>query len=141
EEAKRLLSIAMAGDTLVHIDNVVHPFGSGPLDSAITSNSIRARLLGTNNMSFIGDMARRVVPIDLDAKSEHPELRSDFTHSPLLDWVTAERPRLVTAGLTVVRAFFVAGCPREPDIPEYGSFEQWSDLIRHALLWCGWEDP
>lgn len=157
EERKRLLSLAMAGDQCVHIDNITTAFGSAPLDSAITARSIKGRLLGTNltheaawhailfasgnNMVFNGDLARRVVPIDLDAKSEHPELRSDFTHSPLLQWVRTERPRLVVAALTVLKAFFVAGCPKEPEIPEYGSFEQWSDLIRHALLWCGWEDP
>ena len=157
EVDKRLLAIGMAGDTVVHIDNVTKPFGSGRLDSAITARSIKGRLLGTNsnlevpwqtvlfasgnNMTFIGDMARRVIPIDLDAKTEHPEARSDFTHRRLLDWVGAERPRLVTAALTVLRAFWVAGCPQEPETSEYGSFEPWSDLIRHSLLWCGLPDP
>jgi putative DNA primase/helicase len=157
EQSKQLLSLAMAGDSVAHIDNVTEPFGSGALDSAITSSARRGRLLGTNtlieapwnavlfcsgnNMTFRADTVRRVIPIDLDAKSEHPELRSDFTHSPLLDWVTAERPRLVVAALTVLRAFFHAGCPKEPEVPEYGSFETWSNLIRHSLIWCELPDP
>ncbi len=92
-------------------------------------------------MVFRGDLARRMVPIDLDAKTEHPETRSDFTHKRLLDWVRAERPRLVVAALTVLRAFYAAGCPKEPDIAEFGGFEAWSDVVCHVLLWCGWDDP
>jgi hypothetical protein len=157
EEAKRLLSIALAGDACMHIDNVTKPFGSDKLDSAITSPTVKDRLLGVNasqeapwltvifasgnNMTFVGDMVRRVVPIDLDPKIEHPEERGGFRHTPLLEWVNAERPRLVVAALTILKAFFHAGCPKQPDIPEFGSFERWADLIRHGLIWAGFSDP
>ena len=84
EEAKRLLSIALAGDACMHIDNITAAFGSAKLDSALTSSTVKDRLLGANinqeapwltvifasgnNMTFRGDMVRRVVPIDLDPK-------------------------------------------------------------------------
>jgi putative DNA primase/helicase len=156
EERKRLLTVAIAGDPAIHIDNVTRPFGSAPLDMAITAETITDRMLGTqrrqeapihavffasgNNMVFRGDMARRVVPIDLDPRMERPEERSGFTHDPLLAWIIDERPTLVVAALTVLKAYFVADCPTQ-GIKPLGSFEQWSTLVRQALIWAGEEDP
>jgi hypothetical protein len=156
EERKRLLTLGAAGDPLVHIDNVVHPLGSGPLDLAITAPTFTDRVLGTqtrqevpmnvvffasgNNMLFRGDMARRVIPIDLDPKMERPEEREGFDHSPLLPWILEERPRLVVAALTLLKAYFAAGCPAQ-DIKPLGSFEAWSTTIRQALIWADQADP
>lgn len=156
EERKRLLTLALAGDAVVHIDNVRHTLGSSPLDLALTAPTVSDRILGKhasreaplhaiffasgNNMAFRGDTARRVVPIDLAPQMERPEERDNFTHSPLLDWVQQERPRLVIAALTIVKAFFVAGCPAQGITP-LGSFEQWSTLARQALVWAGEADP
>jgi hypothetical protein len=157
EDRKRLLTIAMSGDSVIHIDNCTLPFGNGALDSALTTMSVTDRLLGVNekqeaawlavmfisgnNMMFAGDMARRVVPIDLDPKMEKPEERTGFEHARLLEWVRQERPRLVVAALTVLKAFFTADCPKQPGVSEFGSFEAWSDLVRHALIWAGCPDP
>ena len=108
EERKRLLTVAMAGDPLIHIDNVTHPLGSAPLDMVLTAETITDRILGQhaqreaplhavffasgNNMVFRGDMARRVLPVDLAPTMERPEERETFTHTPLLDWVLKQRP-------------------------------------------------
>ncbi len=156
EERKRLLALALDGDPLVCIDNVTAPLGSSPLALALTASSIKDRLLGAtqtkeapmsavflctgNNVQYLGDVARRVVPIALDPKLERPEERTGFQHSPLLPWLQRERPRLTIAALTIVQAFFVAGCPAQGLAP-LGSFEAWSDLIRHALVWAGEADP
>jgi NrS-1 polymerase HBD domain len=155
EERKRLLTIGLSGDATTHIDNVVAPLGSAPLDAALTANTLEDRLLGQNKsarvpitcvffasgnqMTFRGDMARRVVPIDLEALMEKPEERTGFQHTPLLPWVKEQHPRLVTAALTVLRAYVLAGCPSQGVV--LGSFEAWSDLVRQALLWCGQPDP
>jgi len=157
EDRKRLLTIAMSGDSCVHIDNVTLPFGNGALDSALTTMSVKDRLLGMNqsleaawlavmfvsgnNLMFAGDMARRVVPVDLDPRVEKPEERTGFQHARLLEWVRQERPRLVVAALIALTAFFAAGCPKQPGISEFGAFEAWSDLVRHALIWADWPDP
>jgi hypothetical protein len=93
-----------------------------------------------NNMTFRGDMARRVVPVNLDPQMENPEEREGFAHSPLLAWVAKKRPRLVMAALTILCAYFDAGCPAQGGKP-LGSFETWSDLIRQALIWAGEPDP
>jgi putative DNA primase/helicase len=156
EEHKRLVTVGLAGDLTIHIDNVAHPLGTGPLDLAITAETISGRILGTqkeievpmhvvffasgNNMVFKGDMARRVVPIDLDPRMERPEERDNFTHPLLLSWVLEKRPRLLAAALTILRAYVEAGRPAQRVKP-LGSFEQWSMLVRQALLWAGELDP
>src|SRR5262245_8479379 len=115
EERKRLLTVALAGYAVIHIDNVVRPLGSPALDLALTASSVADALLGTNesravplstvwlasgnNMQFHGDTARRIVPIDLAPKMERPEERTNFHHNPLLPWVQQERPRLTVAAL------------------------------------------
>ena len=74
EERKRLLTLGLAGDGLVHIDNVVHPLGSGPLDLALTAPTFSDRILGTqkrqetpmnvvffasgNNMAYTQDLCQ-----------------------------------------------------------------------------------
>jgi hypothetical protein len=156
EERKRLLALALDGDPLVVIDNVVGALGNPALDLAVTSQLFKDRLLGKNatkeaplytvflatgnNMFFKGDMARRAIPIDLCPDLENPETRSGFTHPRLLDWLQGERPRLISAALTLLRAYWVAGKPAQP-IDPYGSFEGWSDLMRSALVWTGAPDP
>jgi hypothetical protein len=156
EERKRLLTVAMAGDPLIHIDNVTHPLGSAPLDMVLTAETITDRILGQhaqreaplhavffasgNNMVFRGDMARRVLPIDLAPTMERPEERESFTHTPLLDWVLKQRPALVCAALTLLKAYFVAGCPKQ-SVKPFGSFEAWSNLIRQSLVWVDGQDP
>ena len=76
------------------IDNVTHPLGNQYLDMALTAQAITGRILGQtqtaeapwnavlfatgNNLSYRGDMIRRVVPIALDPKMEKPEERSGF---------------------------------------------------------------
>jgi putative DNA primase/helicase len=156
EERKRLFSLALAGTSLVCLDNVTAPLGSAPLAMALTSATITDRLLGGhrtptapihavflatgNNLHYVGDVARRVVPIVLDPKMERPEERQGFTHNPLPPWVQQERPRLVIAALTIVKAFFEAGSPSQGLTP-MGSFEAWSDLIRQAIVWSTGDDP
>jgi putative DNA primase/helicase len=53
-----------------------------------------------------------------------------------LAWIASERPRLVAACLTLLRAYHIAGRPAHPHPPK-GSFEAWDALIRGALIWAG----
>ena len=156
EERKRLLALALDGDPLICIDNITAPLGSGALAMALTSRSIKDRVLGStqtkeapmsavflctgNNVQYVGDVARRVVPIAIDPVMERPEERTGFAHPQLLPWVTQHRPQLTIAALILVHAYFDAGCPTQGLTP-FGSFEPWSDLIRQALVWAGEADP
>jgi hypothetical protein len=157
EERKRMLAIGLAGDPLILIDNLTRPLGSEALDIALTCQGTFAdRTLGThqtkeapmhavffatgNNITYKADTAPRVVPIALDPKMERPEERTGFQQDDLRAWVRNERPRLVTAALTLMRAYFEAGCPQQGITP-MGGFEAWSALVRQALVWAGEADP
>ncbi len=61
--------------------------------------------------------------------SEHPEERTDFRHPRLLAWVGENRGRILPAALTLLRAYVAAGRPVQR-LPGFGSFEEWSDLVR-----------
>jgi hypothetical protein len=59
----------------------------------------------------------------------------------LMQWVPANRAKLVAAGLTILRAFVCAGRPGLDRLKPYGSFEEWSNLVRGGLVWLGEPDP
>jgi len=156
EERKRLFAIALEGSSLVLIDNLTLPLGSGALDAALTSGTVSDRVLGQsetktvpwravvfatgNNIQVRGDTGRRVIPINLDAEIEQPEERTGWKHDPLREWVTNHRCRLVTDCLTIIRAFFMAGLPKI-DRTAIGSFEAWDEIIRGPIMWLGLPDP
>ncbi len=156
EERKRITTLLMAGDPLVLIDNVGASFGSAALDALITGPVWKDRVLGANeqvslpnravwfatgnNIVFARDTARRCLRIRLSSPLANPETRENFVHPRLLQWVTAERGRLLAAALTILRAFVVAGRPQTRLAP-WGSFEEWSEMVRAALVWCGEPDP
>lgn len=153
EMEKRLGAALIAGDVLIAIDNCEEPLGGELLCQTMTQTSLKVRILGKslnaevpsnaaifatgNNLTFEGDMTRRAIRATLDAGVERPELRS-FDRDPL-QMVKDHRGDYVAAGLTVLRAFHVAGRPvqRSP----LGSFGDWSSWVRDALIWLGEADP
>jgi hypothetical protein len=154
EERKRWLAVLLEGDPVVCIDNVERPLGGSALCSILTQETYRDRILGVsqtvsvstavtllatgNNLTFDGDLTTRVIPCDLDPGVERPEERTfdvDLYH-----YVPEHRGELVAAGLTILRAFVVAGRPKQ-EIPTFGRFEEWSDWVRSALVWLGTADP
>lgn len=153
EFEKRLAATLIAGDLLVSIDNCELPLGSDLLCQALTQQVVRLRPLGGsmvvdvptnamllatgNNLALSGDMTRRALLCRLDPQCERPELRQ-FDRNPLAD-AMARRGELVRAGLTVLRAYAVAGRPGR--LPPLGSFEAWSDTVRSALVWSAQPDP
>ncbi|WNG25599.1 hypothetical protein F0U62_17420 [Cystobacter fuscus] len=158
EMRKQITTHALAGSRLVLIDNVAGTMalGCASMDAALTRTRWSDRLLSTNkaldvplfavwyatgnNVHFAGDLSRRTLHIRLETDEERPEMRGGFRHPDLLGWVARERGRLVAAALTMLRAYFVAGCPKK-DLPSWGSFEGWSNLIRQVLVWTGTADP
>lgn len=153
EMEKRLGAALIAGDVLIAIDNCEEPLGGELICQAMTQTSLKVRILGTslnaevpsnatmfatgNNLTFVGDMTRRAIRATLDAGVERPELRA-FDRDPLA-LVAALRGDYVTAGLTILRAFHLAGRP-EQSVP-LGSFTTWSGWVRATLIWLGEADP
>ncbi|MGF1579938.1 MAG: hypothetical protein ACFCD0_11290 [Gemmataceae bacterium] len=156
EFRKRLTSLLIAGDRMAVLDNLAGPFGSGTLDAMLTASSWKDRVLGLsknvevpvlttwyatgNNVNVVADTVRRVAHIRLDSPLENPEQRSDFRHPNLLEYVRKHRSELLSAALTILRAFFGAGCP-DHKLLAWGSFEGWSRVIRNAIVWCDMPDP
>jgi hypothetical protein len=156
ELRKRVTSILVAASPIVLLDNMSGSVSSDVLEAALTARRWSDRVLGAtqmtdlpaltvwfgtgNNLTFGKTLGRRVVPIDLDSKMERPEDRKDFKHPDLLPWVTSQRPHLVAAALTVLRAFHVAGRPSHGE-PAMGSFEAWDAIVRGAVVWSYGTDP
>lgn len=156
EQRKAITAIAAAAKPLVLIDNVVQPLGGAALDAALTSVLWEDRMLHTNsivrapldalwfatgnNILFRGDTARRVLHVRLTAQEERPEERQGFRHPDLLIWIRKNRPQLVWAALTILSSYLSAGCPVQEMIP-WGSFDDWSRIVRGAVIWCGLPDP
>lgn len=153
EAEKRLGAALIAGDTIIAVDNVERPIGGELFCQALTQRQLKIRILGLsvlaevptncsifangNNLTFEGDIVRRALLASLDAKVERPELRK-FDRNPI-ETVRADRDSYVNAALTVLRAFHVAGRPKQSD--PLGSFEDWSRWVRDALIWLGMDDP
>lgn len=153
ELQKHIAAALMEGDTFLTLDNVEYPLRSEFLCQVLTQGSVSVRVLGEsrrlhlptcvslaatgNSLRVAGDLTRRTVLINLDAKMERPEERTFKTDA--IDIAKARRADLVTAGLTVLRAFIVNRGPKI--IPALGGFEAWSNLVRSALQWLGEADP
>jgi hypothetical protein len=78
--------------------------------------------------------------MQLEATVEHPEERTGFRHPRLLEHVRERRAALLSAALTIVRAYVVAGRP-DMQLRPMGSYEAWTSLIRSALVWADLSDP
>jgi hypothetical protein len=153
---KRITALALAGDLSVLIDNIVGAFGSAALDAALTADRWKDRILGKseivelalrmtwmasgNNVVLAADTPRRVIHSRLNSTLERPEERTGFKHPDVREYVRNNRPALLAAALTILRAWFVAGKPRA-GISNWGSYEGYSGVVREAIVWCGQPDP
>ena len=153
EFAKRIDSALLAADPVALIDNVSRPIAGDTACINLTSSRVRVRILGRseqveipaktfwmatgNNLTFRGDMTRRVLLCTLDAGVERPDLR-EFARD-LLAWVPIHRLRLLSAVFTLLRGFIGAGSPKQGLAP-LGGFEAWTRRVRDALVWAGLPD-
>jgi putative DNA primase/helicase len=151
--ANSISSCLLAGDQTILIDNVERPLGGELLCQVLTQSEVRLRVLGEskmvttapnalllatgNNLTMMGDMGRRTQLCYLDPGCERPEQRVFDNHPH--EMIVKDRVSYATARITILRAYVVAGRP-EILLP-LGSFKEWSDLIRSALVWLGEADP
>jgi hypothetical protein len=153
---KELLSKLRGAPALALIDNVVTRFGGPNTATLITGRSFEDRSLGhlktlsapndtmwmitSNHVSLAPDMGRRCLHIRLQCNAEKPHLRAGFRYPSLMAHVREHRSELLSDALTVLKAYAMAGMP-EVELPPFGSFEEWSTIVRGALVWCGLSDP
>lgn len=153
ETEKRLVSALLNGQAVISIDNVNGDLGGDLLCQMIERPIVSVRPLGSsklvkvenracvfatgNNIRLVGDMTRRVILCTLDPKTERPELRQ-FKNDPFA-MVMSDRGAFIAAALTICRAYAVAGYPGQ--CRPLASFEDWSKVVRSALVWLGCVDP
>jgi hypothetical protein len=157
EECRKLLMAQfMRAPAVIEFDNLtddLRPHKS--LCMALTSERLEGRILGKsqvtsvvtralflssgNNVGPVGDMTRRCLTINLDPRCEVAAARS-FRRHDLVGDVLRERERYVSAALTVVRAWVVAGCPLTACIPLAG-YGAWAAWCRQPLMWLACPDP
>ena len=150
-----VLAIAICGERLILVDNVSGQLGSPALDAALTGTCWSDRILGRskivslpltvtwfasgNNVILRPDTCRRVAHCRLNCMDEHPEEREGFKYPDLRGHVREHRGELLGAALTIMRGYFVAGCPKQKLRP-WGSYEGW-EFIRQCIVWLGLPDP
>jgi len=141
------------GAAIISLDNCNEALSGAFLCQVLTQPRIRTRILGQstivemptnclmlatgNNLTFANDMTRRAILCTLDPGVERPE-ELQFTNDIVRE-VQSRRSELVIAGLTVLRAFHVAGRPC--GVKLLGSFSEWSRFIRGSLVWLDRADP
>jgi hypothetical protein len=153
EEWRKTISATLLdGTTMTVFDNVAHTLQSPSLALVLTATIWTDRLLGQtktitlpvrtvwvvtgNNVVLGGDLPRRSVWIKLDAQTAEPHKRKDFRHPKLKEWVLEQRGELLTALLTIARAWFAAGRP-PANVPILGSFESWCETLGGILQFAG----
>nr|VFK11516.1 MAG: hypothetical protein BECKLPF1236A_GA0070988_1005613 [Candidatus Kentron sp. LPFa]VFK27683.1 MAG: hypothetical protein BECKLPF1236C_GA0070990_1005013 [Candidatus Kentron sp. LPFa] len=157
EECRKfLLAELLRAPAVIEFDNLIGdlmPHKS--LCTALTSEHTSGRILGVsktatvstralflssgNNVGPVRDMTRRCITIHLSPQCEIPAMRT-FKRPDLVREVLAERHRFVSAALTIIRAWIVAGRPKT-ECKALAGYGDWSDLCRQPLLWLGLADP
>jgi putative DNA primase/helicase len=148
EWRKRITAKLREAPLMVVIDNLRRPLDAAPVAAALTAPYWEDRILGRsdiiripvrcawvatgNNPQLSNEIARRAVRIRLDAHMDRPWQRDGFRHPNLLAWVHAHRGSLVSACLTLGRAWVEAGRPRDRRAT-LGSFESWSETMGGIL--------
>lgn len=156
ECGKLLLAALLQAPAVIEFDNLTSDLVAHlTLCTALTSEFIKGRILGFsktatvttrtlflssgNNVGPVKDMSRRCITICLSPQSEEPASRN-FLRPDLIQEVINQRGRYVSAALTIVRAWIVAGRPKT-QCKAVAGFGDWSDLCRQPLLWLGTADP
>ena len=152
---KRLSAALMEATHAIFLDNLNDvTLRSDQLASALSENPVKVRVLGRSEMpkvrstAFVAvtgngitpseDLVRRLLIVELDARTEDPESRR-FT-GDLMAEVTDRRCELLAAALAILRwgrqnaATITKGSP-------FGSYETWSAWVRDPLLALGCADP
>jgi DNA polymerase-1 len=140
EVEKRILAMLLCGETIINLDNLKEYLDSPSLAMLLTAETFGGRVLGLsvdamvkniltivatgNNVRATGEIAKRIVPIVLQPKTDEPERRDDFVYEDLPRHVRESRRVVLEVLLGMVEAWIAAGRPRGS--VRLGGFEQWA---------------
>ena len=153
EQSKVLFSVLLAGRPGVVFDNLTSDLKSDTLCQITTSPLSSDRELGASKVTAVstaclwlfnginvkpaGDLVRRVLTIELDARCERPWERS-FTTDPVQE-VRQNLGRWKMLALQVLSDFLTS--TTRPQLSPFGSFSTWSEIVRGAIVANGLTDP
>jgi hypothetical protein len=151
DELSKVITATLVDTTapVVVFDNVRGVIRSSTLEGVLASADHSGRYLGHsrminakndrvwimtgNNATVAGDLAPRIMPIMIDPKHPHPELRK--FRSNLYEQVPKLRGAILHDMLTIIRAWVLDGGPLEMRrTDEYG---RWDGAMRGLLHWAG----
>ena len=146
ETRKAVTSALHASASFIWIDNINNFIKGSTIPHLVTCKVWTDRLLGRseevhipvtctvilsgNNMRMTKEIARRGVPIFLNAKRP-PTERGGFTHN-LEEWIPENRPELVAACLTIIRYWINQG-EKEWEGDPLPSFTSYSRIMGGVL--------
>jgi len=160
---KDITTMISGGSTLNVFDNVEGEISSQYFSAVLTMDIWKDRkfhsnseelcyeskgilwVVNGNNVEISGDVGRRSVLIQLDAKTARPfERTSLFAHGrddEFITWLLENRGRVISAIMTLIRSWILKGEP-EPENPRIigGGFESWSRIIGGILGNAGIEN-
>jgi len=150
ELGKHLLAIFQEGHSCVLFDNI--PQGatvqSAKLANAMSTDMFGGRQLGENKIiqvpssvlwlftgngiSFVGDFATRIYPININPKMEHPDQRC-FSRENIGSWAMDNRKTIISAILSIIHSGKNA-----PKMKTATRFKEWDKFVRMPLYQvCG----
>lgn len=150
EWRKRITAVLSHSPTIVVIDNLRNTLDSAAASAVLTATTWEDRLLGHsrmvmlpvrcvwvatgNNPNLSHEVARRAVPIRMDAQMDHPWERSrdTFRHPELRRWAIENRGQLVWAALVLVKTWLQSGRPGGSQ-PNLGSYEGYASVLGGIL--------
>jgi hypothetical protein len=148
ERRKALLSALSSGRPMILLDNVSGAVADSTLEGILTAYpawtdrdlgriaeltvpALSVFALTSNNATLSTDMARRVCRIRLNPATDRPGERSGFRMPDIRAWTREHRGLLVSAALSIIRAWMAAGRPY--DGARLGSFERFSEVVGGCL--------
>jgi hypothetical protein len=154
EWRKMITSTLREGAALILIDNIEERLKSPSLARALTLSQWSDRRLGKseilslpqracwyangNRLALSGDLPRRCYLVRMDARQAEPWKRnpSEFKHPNIRDWAKENRGKLLSALLTMARAWVEAGRPIGTD-KVIGGFTEWVETLGGILTYAG----
>lgn len=157
DEFRKTLTAAFRDGSEVFVFDEAHHLEGVSLARALTASHWRDRALGGNqmlgfpnrmtwislgnNVRIEGDIFRRVYRVALRSPFEDPTQRpeTDYRHPDLKEWTQQNRPALLRAALTIVRAWFAEGQPKPAKPVPFGGFEKFARVLGGILETAGVE--
>jgi DNA polymerase-1 len=160
DELRKQITAAFRTGAEFFVFDEAHTIEGAPLAQALTASTWQDRILGVSTMANFpnvitwmslgnqvqvkGDLTRRVYRIALRPRYANPQDRpaSSFRHPgqsglDLGSWTRKHRRELMTAILTLVRAWFAQGQPRMSRPVSFGSFEVWEKIAGGIVQTAG----